>query len=285
MGFWSKLLGIGAAVAAPFTGGTSLAFLPGLLGAGSAISGALEGRGKGGSGGSSLPGGTIGGMIPGGNMFPEQQARIKQMQDYGTEDVASSRKALDPALGYYGKLLSGDRGAAMEAVAPEVGTILGQYDTARKAVSQNAPMGGGRTRALASLPFQKLGAVQNLLFGARRDAAEKSASLGLNLGQQATSRLGAGLNAYDSMLGRQLSAAGVSDELGMRRAEIEYKRQKDLGASIGGFINSILLGLPGLGKGGDGGSKAPIDPGMSPGSPTIPFPREKYALGDLGGRF
>lgn len=46
-GSWLKVLGgIGGAAAAPFTGGTSLAWLPGVLGAAGVAGGALESRGS-----------------------------------------------------------------------------------------------------------------------------------------------------------------------------------------------------------------------------------------------
>lgn len=269
MGFWSTLgkgLGIAGAVAAiPFTGGMSLAttmpWLTGALGAGSLVAGMLGSRGKGGS----LPG--VGGGVPanfGGDMtavnnaIAGQQANVNRVNASGVEADAMAQKALRPTLGYYNRLVSGDQKEGMQAIAPEVNTILDQYDIARRTASQTMGRGGGRTRALAMLPFQKQGTIMNLLFGARRDAADKLSTLGTNLTNAATSRFGTGLQGQSSIINAEgeKNRMTLAGQLGLLDAQkVQYQKDKDFGSALGGFINSILMGLP-FGK-KSGGSSGP----------------------------
>lgn len=264
MGFWGNLLKIGSIAAAPFTGGTSLAFLPAALGAGGALLDAFGNRKKAAGVAGGSPGASFGADFSKVDAATgQQQANVNAVNAGANASEAMSQNALRPSLGYYNRLLSGDRTEGMRAIAPEVGTILDQYDTARKTVAQNQGRGGGQTRLLAMLPFQKQGTIQNLLFGARRDAAEKLAGLGTTLGQQATTRYGQGLQGQQGIIGTELDKQRqtLAGQLGLLQAQADqYKRDKDMGSALGGFINSILLGLP-IGK--SGSSKTPSAPAPS----------------------
>ena len=90
-----------------------------------------------------------------------------KVQEFGIKEaqksMKGSRAALNPATGFFKRLLSGDQSSIAQAIGPHAGTVIGQFESARRAASENAPRGGGRNQLLAQAPFQKAGAVSDLV--------------------------------------------------------------------------------------------------------------------------
>lgn len=105
----------------------------------------------------------------------------EQSQQEGEDQSGAGSAAMAPALKYYRDLLSADPNAVMSATAPERGRVIDQYDTARKAVANFGPRGGGTTGALASSRFDQAESMGDITSEARRGAAGSSAELGLQL--------------------------------------------------------------------------------------------------------
>lgn len=99
-----------------------------------------------------------------------------KVQEFGIREaqksMKGSRSALNPAVGFFKRLLSGDQSSIAQAIGPQAGTVIGQFESARKAASENAPRGGGRNQMLAQAPFQKAGAVSDLVQKTIPTAAE-----------------------------------------------------------------------------------------------------------------
>ena len=89
-------------------------------------------------------------------------------------------KAVGSATDYWGKILSGNRAAMMEGLAPEVKTIQGQYANVAKANTMLAPRGGGRAAVAAEAPYSMASAIQTLLQGVRPQAAGAMSQIGLS---------------------------------------------------------------------------------------------------------
>lgn len=234
MGFWSTLgkgllLG-GAAIAAPFTGGASLAtVIPAVLAGGSAVLGAaFSGKGKNDGGGSGTAG-PAGIQIP-----PELMASVR------AEDPASSQ-----ARSFYSTILNGSQDATETLLGPEVNTILSQYDTAAKAAEEFGPRGGGRASVAGEIPFKKVAAYGNLLAGAKPKAAEGLASIG----QQ---KRGTDLNVLQALLSKDTA----NNQLSLGKDQLQFQkdsRSQDQLGGIGSSIGNILVDLLKGKKGGTSG--------------------------------
>lgn len=105
----------------------------------------------------------------------------EQSQQKGESLSGQGEAAVSPALKYYRDLLSPNASDLMAATAPERGRVIDQYDTARKAVAQFGPRGGGTTGALAESRFDQAESMGDITSQARRGAAGGSAELGLQL--------------------------------------------------------------------------------------------------------
>lgn len=213
MGFWSTLATIGAslipgvgAIAGPLVG---------------AAVGKLENRGAAASPASSGAAGTSGTSGSDGLLDPTIQDAINR----------SRNSPAVQAEDYYKRALGGDRQSIQELLGPEISTVLSQYDTAAKTASELAPRGGGRTQALAELPFQKVAAYGQQLAGARSGAAEKLGALG-----EADANREAGLS--ESLLSNKVSRLNTTDRLAFEKKQASNANWLDLGKSVGGFLTS-----------------------------------------------
>ncbi len=95
--------------------------------------------------------------------------------------AAKGTSTLDPALRYFQQLLSGDPGTALSATQPDRARVIDQYDAARKAIATTTPRGGGSASTINKSRFQEASDLGNLTATARNNAANTSASLGLDL--------------------------------------------------------------------------------------------------------
>jgi len=80
--------------------------------------------------------------------------------------------AYQPVLNYWSSILSGNRGAATSAMAPELSRISQGYKTAGETSTALSPRGGPSAEFNAELPFQQQRDVTSLLQGARPAAAK-----------------------------------------------------------------------------------------------------------------
>lgn len=227
----SALGGIGGAVA---TGATAVGskILGGLKSAGNVLgsSGAASGSAsEGGSfwgnllkGGISLGGGALISKLLNAKTDEERAAILNQLAAQeklsGLGDVLQSRvaPAIDPAVGYWQRLLSGSRGEMVSAAAPEISAIGEGYRGAFKSLAELSPRSGGRTALISELPFRQARDITSLLQRARPEAAENLASAGTNLASLASSAYGGGTTAAGNLLlygqkSREAAASSAAD--------------------------------------------------------------------------
>jgi len=103
--------------------------------------------------------------------------------------VSAAEGLLGSAGSYYKDLLSGNRTAALQAVAPEASAATSQEDAAKRQLSTSGTArGGGVAATNATSKDRTMAVIDNLLFGARAGAARgatavggEEASLGTNL--------------------------------------------------------------------------------------------------------
>ncbi len=75
--------------------------------------------------------------------------------------------------GNYFTSLLGNRSQAMQAIDPEVTTVMDQFDAAHKAAAEFTPRGGGRATLNSEQPYKMSGTIGKLL-AARRSSPSPS---------------------------------------------------------------------------------------------------------------
>lgn len=137
------------------------------------------------------------------NVFNYGIPQGQQGQSQGQSDLGSSSS-------YWGKLLNGDRSSITSALQPEISSITGQGDAARRQASAlGTSRGGGTNAANQQSQTAEQGQISNLIAGARPQAAQQLQGIGqtelnnsanlLGLGNQAgTSLTNAATNSYQT---------------------------------------------------------------------------------------
>lgn len=130
------------------------------------------------------------------------------ISNYGQGLVGQATDTMSPAASYWSKILSGDKAAMTEAVAPSVRMLQTSYDAARKNVNQNMARGGYQSAAAAELPFQRAGAISDLLSKLQPEAATQITNLAKILGDLGLSETSLGQNLLNMALNAQLTRRG-----------------------------------------------------------------------------
>jgi hypothetical protein len=174
--------------------------------------------------------------------FGQSQART------GQATTAQGVQNLGQAGSYFGKLASGDRATALQAVAPQTNAALAQSDAEK---AQLANMGTARGGGAVGVNQQRdtglMSQIDNMLFGARTAGAQGEAGVGqaqagVGLGQTGQGIQSAGLaSGTASDMGKQsLYSRQVSDEM-HRQAVGDYA--KAFGSLMGGKMGDTLTSL------------------------------------------
>lgn len=160
------------------------------------------------------------------NDLTKQEAQASKFglsQAEGT--IPQGTAALQAPLNFFQALASGDRNTIMGVLSPEISTLTSQYDTGRSSAEEFAPRGGGRAAALEELPFQKAGAIENLVQGAQTTGVQGEANIGAML-----SNLGLG----------ELEAGGGIASQTVGQLQNQQQISNSAGASSGAAIGSLI---------------------------------------------
>lgn len=162
-----------------------------------------------------------------------------------SQGIADLRKFWQP-------LVIGDRSAIDQFLAPERSAINQGYASTVGNLARMAPRGGGRVSALAGADVRRQGAMNDLVFGARKEGAGQLKDLAALGGQLGTSTLNTAVGPLAGLLsGAANRQQGASQYLG----DIYGSRSQGLGGigqSLGGFLADLFKG---------GGSKSGGSPG------------------------
>ena len=230
-----------------------MASLTGALGG--AGQGALAGLGAGGPLGAAA-GGLIGGLtgLFSGGATPQSTANkailgnVPGQLNTANSAINTGLQGLGAAGRFYNTILSGNKDAISNLLAPQVSTVLGQYDNAAKSVAQFAPRGGGATQTLAQLPFQKATAAGNAYQGVLPSAAAGAASVGSAEGN-------IGGNELATTTGLSPSLSGFQTQQNQLQASGGAGLSKSIanqGAGLGALLGKLL------GQGGGSSGAGPI---------------------------
>ena len=164
-----------------------------------------------------------------------QQAGVsKQAASAAGAPLSQALSSATGAQSFFSQLLSGDKTAIMNAIAPGIQTLTGQYNTLAKQTKNLLPSGGERNKLLADLPFQKAGDIATLVGGAQKEGAQGLLQVSQLLGGQGTSLLGGSTAAAGT--GGAIESNIVSQE------QQQQQQQQQAGQGIGSLI-ALLAGL------------------------------------------
>lgn len=141
-----------------------------------------------------------------------------------------------PAVNYLTDVLSSNPAAVMDATRQERGRVIDQYDTARRAIANFGPRGGGSTSTLAESRFQQAESLADITSTARRDAVSQAGELGVRL--QAL-----GLNAdqlASADINTVIRAILAREGLGVEGQELGLKKGEATGQLIGQVLEGIF---------------------------------------------
>ncbi len=219
-------------------------------GASGATSGAGTGFAIGGIPGAIVGGGLgfLGGFLGGGDDpegfstdNPEHQFRnllrlnAGNLRGDATDLKRTGTAVATPAAKYLTDILSSNPAAVMDATRQERGRVIDQYDTARRAIANFGPRGGGSTSTLAESRFQQAESLADITSTARRDAVSQAGELGVRL-------TALGLNAD------QLASADINTVIRaiLAREGVGVQGQKlglEKGEATGQLIGQVLEGI------------------------------------------
>lgn len=173
--------------------------------------GAAKGAGTGAAIGSFVPvvgtglgagiGGLIGGLFGGGDKKDDPQAAgvaggtdfdslagslrtsATERGDRADRIRGEGDDALAQVTSYFSKLAGGDAAAVAQATQAQRGRIIDQYDSARKAIAEFSPRGGGTTSVSAQSRIDQANQITDVTADAQSDAAKSLAALGINMEQ------------------------------------------------------------------------------------------------------
>lgn len=176
-----------------------------------------------------------------------QMAALKPLLD---AQIAGSKYALDTSKPFltgasqgvadvskfWKPLLSGNRTAIDQFLAPERRAINSGYDATARTLATLGPRGGGRISSLAKADTARQSQLSDLVFRGRKQAAGAMQDLAGLQGGLGVSTLGAGLsggnqayNLFTNQQGRADNArAGANDALG------------GIGTSLGTFLTDLF---------------------------------------------
>lgn len=216
-----------------------------------AASGAATGFGVGGPVGAAIGGG-LGFLFGGGGggddkpegydpENPEHQFRNLLRLNAGTlrRDATGSKRmgqaVTTPAVNYLTDVLSSNPAAILDATRQERGRVIDQYDTARRAIANFGPRGGGTTSTLAESRFDQAESLADITSSARRDAVSAAGDLGTRLtalGLTADQLASADINTV-------ISAILAREGIGVQGQYLGLEK----GQATGELIGEILGGL------------------------------------------
>jgi hypothetical protein len=198
-------------------------FIPAIIGAAGSIGGALLSKP-----GSSTPAST-----------PQTQFNdlLKQTAfDRAGADRKSLIRTLKPVKNYYTTLMSGDRSAVSEALAPQINATNRAYDNANRTAAEFAPRGGGQASGIEALQTKQAGDVGSLFNTARSTGAAGLSSIAPLYGSLSSSELGAASGASATGINAQIQQAWLD----FQKSQATTGLAGDLGKTLGSILSMIL---------------------------------------------
>lgn len=168
--------------------------------------------------------------------------------------IGMGTQTYQPVINYWSSILSGNRGLATSALAPEILRIGEGYDAAARTSTALSPRSGPTASFLAEQPFQRQRDVSTLMQTARPQAATSLLGAGRDITSAGTGLLS---GATNSLLASTAAGREILNSEEARR-KIEAENGRSMGAGLFDIIRKY--GFPAIDKifksggGGGGGS-------------------------------
>lgn len=189
-----------------------------------------------------------------------QLAQGKEAFGFGKDQVGQGAGYLQGAqtgLGdlkkFWQPLVSGDRSAIDAFLAPERRAINQGFQATSTNLNRMAPRGGGRVSAMANAEVGRQGALNDLVFGARREGANQLSNLNQQQGQLGLGQMGVGANVMGQGLGVGNATFGLYGNQANRADAANQSAQQTMsgvGNSLGSFLADIFKNKSGSSSGG-----------------------------------
>lgn len=154
-----------------------------------------------------------------------------------TESKRMGQAVTTPAVKYLTDILSSNPAAILDATRQERGRVIDQYDTARRAIANFGPRGGGSTSTLAESRFDQAESLADITSSARRDAVSAAGDLGTRLtalGLTADQLASADINTVIRAILAREGIGIQGQQLGLEKGEATGEL---IGQVLGGIFN------------------------------------------------
>lgn len=181
-----------------------------------------------------------------GNVFNMGMDQSSALSKTGTGTQAEGVSALQQPLSYYSKMLSGDRTALSQAIAPEANSVQAQADASKKqSANMGTARGGGVAGANQSANDATTAKIDNALFQARPAAAQGETQVAGKLADIGTSDINAALGFGNLASGAAQDLTGDSISSRMDSYKINQNTTAQVTQSIQDLISGALFGQSG----------------------------------------
>jgi len=156
----------------------------------------------------------------------------------GQNIISTGLSDLSTAGGYFKNILSGNRPAVLQAVAPEVSMVRSQSDAQkRQLAASGTARGGGVSASSQQRESNVMSEVDKLLFGVRPEAAKGVAGVG-----EAEAKIGLGETATGLSAGQLASGTAAElGSLGTAARQTDLQQQNLLGAGAADLAFGLLF--------------------------------------------
>jgi hypothetical protein len=155
----------------------------------------------------------------------------------GQKMLGGAMDTLGQAGGYYQKLLSGNRPAMLQAVAPETGAVRSASDAAaRQQAASGTARGGGVAGANQQREDATMAKIDQLLFGVRPMAAEGATRVGATEAGVGGTELAAATN----VLGMGTDAAANLGALATKSRSQSFDINRQTQQDVAGAIDAVM---------------------------------------------
>ena len=176
--------------------------------------------------------------------FALDQARI---------DIPKARESLLGPLGFWNKIFSGDRNAAMSVIGPTADQEAAQTAAATRSQSEFAQRGGRRTLMLGEKPFSTVTEMNRNLLTARTGAADKVTGIGQIFAQLGLGEQSVGVSGNANAISGQLGLANLENQSNAITADAYRGVGQSIGAGLLALQKILNKNQPPTGGGGADG--------------------------------
>lgn len=168
--------------------------------------------------------------------LPQGQSTLSGGQGTANQGLGE----LGQAANYNSKILSGNRSAVTEAMAPEINSVTSQANQLRKQqAALGTSRGGGTNAGNQQLGTQEAGQVTNLIAQARPQASQALSQIGAQTGGIGLGEMGVG----SQLLGLGTGAANDLLSGATNAKQLDNQTNQQAGAGAANLASMLLFGM------------------------------------------